>query len=195
MRATVVFAAPAEAHTTRKHRVVEKARLDEIGLRGPVLRRAGLGFGVTLVLGVIAVVFIGTLVFLYNKSQEKPEVFQVDAPARMSIVKKTVATGKVIGQMHRRHRATEFLKFLAHLHSSMPANTDVHVVMDNYGTHKHPEVRDWLAKHPRIHMHFVPTSSSWLNLVERFFRDVRVTEIYEGTTEVQALIVAREVLG
>jgi transposase len=80
-----------------------------------------------------------------------------------------VATGKVIGSIHRRHRATEFRKFLVKLDREVPAELDVHLICDNYTTHKHPTIQRWLAAHPRFHMHFTPTYSSWLNQVERWF--------------------------
>jgi transposase len=80
-----------------------------------------------------------------------------------------VATGEVIGSIHRRHRAIEFKKFLIKINSQVPADLDVHLICDNYGTHKHPSIRQWLAGHPRFHMHFTPTYSSWLNQVERWF--------------------------
>jgi transposase len=80
-----------------------------------------------------------------------------------------VATGTVIGSIHRRHRAIEFKKFLTKLDQQIPADLDVHLICDNYGTHKHPDVRRWLTAHPRFHMHFTPTYSSWLNQVERWF--------------------------
>ena len=92
-----------------------------------------------------------------------------------------VATGKVIGQLHRRHRATEFLKFLSHLDLNVPAGEQVHVVMDNYGTHKTPAVKRWFARHPRFHAHFTPTSSSWINQVERWFADLTAKQIRRGT--------------
>ena len=80
-----------------------------------------------------------------------------------------VATGQVIGSIHRRHRASEFRKFLAKLDKQVPAELDVHLICDNYSTHKAPTVRAWLDAHPRFHMHFTPTYSSWLNQVERWF--------------------------
>ena len=80
-----------------------------------------------------------------------------------------VATGEVIGSIHRRHRASEFRKFLTKLDKQVPADLDVHLICDNYGTHKTPAVRAWLDAHPRFHMHFTPTYSSWLNQVERWF--------------------------
>jgi len=79
------------------------------------------------------------------------------------------ATGEVIGQIHRRHRAIEFKKFLTRLDKQVPAELDVHLICDNYGTHKAPIIVKWLAAHPRFHMHFTPTYSSWLNEVERWF--------------------------
>ena len=80
-----------------------------------------------------------------------------------------VATGQVIGSIHRRHRAAEFKTFLAKLDKQVPAELDVHLICDNYSTHKAPTVRAWLDAHPRFHMHFTPTYSSWLNQVERWF--------------------------
>lgn len=83
-----------------------------------------------------------------------------------------VATGKVIGQLKRRHRGAEFLQFLNAIDASVPAGQDIHLIMDNYGTHKTEKVRAWFAAHPRYHVHFTPTSASWLNLVERFFSQI-----------------------
>jgi transposase len=80
-----------------------------------------------------------------------------------------IADGTVIGQLHRRHRATEFKKFLNTIDKTVPAELDVHLICDNYGTHKTPAVKAWLANHPRFHIHFTPTGSSWINQVERWF--------------------------
>lgn len=80
-----------------------------------------------------------------------------------------VATGNVIGRTFRRHRATEFVRFLDEIESRVPSGIDVHLVMDNYATHKTDSVKRWLMRHPRYRLHFTPTSSSWLNLVETFF--------------------------
>jgi transposase len=80
-----------------------------------------------------------------------------------------VADGTVISSLHRRHRAVEFKKFLAKIDSQVPSHLDVHVIADNYGTHKSPTIVKWLAAHPRFHMHFTPTYSSWINQVERLF--------------------------
>jgi transposase len=80
-----------------------------------------------------------------------------------------VATGQVIGSIHRRHRAQEFRKFLTKLDTEVPAGLDVHLICDNYSTHKAPTVQAWLQRHPRFHLHFTPTYSSWLNQVERWF--------------------------
>lgn len=79
------------------------------------------------------------------------------------------ADGSVISSIHRRHRAVEFRKFLAKIDATVPDHLDVHLVCDNYGTHKAPTITAWLAAHPRFHMHFTPTYSSWINQVERFF--------------------------
>jgi transposase len=80
--------------------------------------------------------------------------------------------GKLITRIAKRHRHQEWLAFLRTIDRETPSGLDIHLIADNYATHKHAEVKRWLAKHPRFHMHFTPTSSSWLNLVERFFRDV-----------------------
>jgi transposase len=88
--------------------------------------------------------------------------------------------GKVIGQCQDRHRHQEWLKFMRKLDREFPAETTLHVVMDNYGTHKAPAVQAWLAKHPRFVFHFIPTSSSWLNLVERWFRELTDKAIRRG---------------
>jgi len=91
-----------------------------------------------------------------------------------------VLTGTVIGQCLPRHRHEEFLKFLRTIEREVPAGLQVHLICDNYATHKHPAVRAWLAKHPRFHMHFTPTSSSWLNLVERWFRELTHKALRRG---------------
>lgn len=92
-----------------------------------------------------------------------------------------VATGKVIGKCQRRHRSQEFLKFLQAVDRQLPALGDVHIVMDNYGTHKTPLVKRWFTPHPRYHVHFTPTSASWLNQVERFFAEITPRRIRRGT--------------
>jgi transposase len=91
-----------------------------------------------------------------------------------------VLTGKVIGQCLPRHRNGEFLKFLRRIEREVPKGLQVHLILDNYGTHKHENVTVWLAKHPRFHLHFTPTSSSWLNLVERWFRELTEKAIRRG---------------
>ncbi len=92
-----------------------------------------------------------------------------------------VAQGKVVGQCYARHRHQEFLKFLKRLDAEFPAEIELHVVMDNYGTHKHPKVQGWLQRHKRFVPHFIPTSSSWLNLVERWFGELTGKRIRRGT--------------
>ncbi len=89
-------------------------------------------------------------------------------------------TGTVIGEFHRRHRSVEFRKFLDTIDDSVPSDLDVHLILDNYGTHKTAPVRRWLAKRPRFHVHFTPTSASWLNLVERFFAALTEKQIRRG---------------
>jgi len=89
--------------------------------------------------------------------------------------------GTVIGTCYPRHRNVEFRKFLRQIDASIPSELDIHLILDNYGTHKHPKVRAWLAKHRRFHPHFTPTSSSWLNLVERWFRELTDKRIRRGS--------------
>jgi len=91
-----------------------------------------------------------------------------------------VATGKVIGECHRRHRSQEFLQFLKTIDANVPSELDLHLILDNYGTHKTPRVRRWLAAHPRVHVHFTPTGASWLNLVERWFATLSEKQIKRG---------------
>ena len=92
-----------------------------------------------------------------------------------------IATGEVIGQLHRRHRGHEFLKFLRTIEANVPPQLEIHLIMDNYGTHKTPTVRAWFARHPRFHIHFTPTSASWLNQVERWFATLTQKQIRRGT--------------
>ena len=102
-----------------------------------------------------------------------------------------ILTGVVLGSCMKRHRNFEFLAFLKMIDKAVDKALDVHIVADNYATHKHPNVQAWLAKHPRSHMHFVPTSSSWLNLVERWFRDLTGKRLRRGSfTSVAQLIAA-----
>ncbi len=89
--------------------------------------------------------------------------------------------GTVIGTCYPRHRNIEFRKFLKQIDETIPRGLDIHLILDNYGTHKHPRVEAWLRKHRRFHLHFTPTSSSWLNLVERWFRELTVRRIRRGS--------------
>lgn len=91
-----------------------------------------------------------------------------------------VATGQVIGRLHRRHRAIEFKKFLNAIEASVPHHLDVHLILDNYQTHKTPTIHRWLAKRPRFHLHFTPTGASWLNLVERWFATLTSKRVRRG---------------
>src|SRR5271154_637767 len=91
-----------------------------------------------------------------------------------------VLTGAVIGQCMPRHRHQEWLKFLKTIDRQVPKDLQIHLILDNYATHKHEEVRTWLGKHPRFHLHFTPTSSSWLNLVERWFRELTDKTLRRG---------------
>jgi transposase len=99
-----------------------------------------------------------------------------------------IADGTVIGELHRQHRATEFRKFLVTIDKKVPADLDVHLVCDNYATHKTPAIKRWLAAHPRFHLHFTPTGSSWINQVERWFAYLTDQKIRRGAHKsVQAL--------
>ena len=91
-----------------------------------------------------------------------------------------VLTGAVIGECLPRHRHEEFLKFLRKVDREIPKDLAIHMILDNYATHKHPDVKAWLVSHPRFHLHFIPTSSSWLNLVERWFREITDKAIRRG---------------
>jgi transposase/DNA-binding CsgD family transcriptional regulator len=101
--------------------------------------------------------------------------------------------GKVIGDCMPRHRHQEFIRFLKKIDSQTPPELDLHLIVDNYGTHKHPRVKSWLKRHPRFHLHFTPTSSSWLNLIERWFRELSQKRLRRGSfSSVPALIAAIE---
>ena len=91
-----------------------------------------------------------------------------------------ILEGKVIGQCFPRHRHQEFLKFLRRLDDEFPEKLNLHLVLDNYGTHKHPKVQSWLMRHPRFMLHFIPTSSSWLNQVERWFGELTQKAVRRG---------------
>lgn len=102
-----------------------------------------------------------------------------------------VLDGQVIGQCQPRHTHVEWLKFLRQIERETPKDKALHLICDNYATHKHAKVQAWLQKHPRFHMHFTPTSASWLNMVERFFRDISVNRLRRGVfTSVPELIAA-----
>ena len=90
-------------------------------------------------------------------------------------------SGQVIGRTYRRHRAIEFRKFLDLIEAAVPPDLDVHLILDNYSTHKTPLIHRWLAKRPRFHLHFTPTYSSWLNLVERWFAELTTKQLRRGT--------------
>ncbi len=92
-----------------------------------------------------------------------------------------VAVGKVIGECHGRHRSQEFRRFLDRIDTEVPRDLDVHLILDNYGTHKTPLIHRWVLRHPRFHLHFTPTGASWLNLVERWFAELTEKQIRRGT--------------
>ena len=105
-----------------------------------------------------------------------------------------IATGAVIGKCYKRHRATEFLDFLKKIDAAVPEGPDVHLVMDNYATHKTPKIKAWLARRPHWHIHFTPTSASWINQVERWFAELTRKQLQRGvhrsTAELEADITA-----
>ena len=92
-----------------------------------------------------------------------------------------IATGQVITQCKKRHRHQEFLTFLRHIEANVPEALDVHLIVDNYATHKHPRVRAWLARRPRYHIHYTPTYASWINQVERWFGIITQMAIRRGS--------------
>src|SRR5256886_5712632 len=103
-----------------------------------------------------------------------------------------VKTGKVIGEFHHRHRAAEFRRFLDTIEAAVPPSLDVHVILDNYGTHKTPLIHRWLVRHPRYHVHFTPTGASWINLVERWFATLTDKQlrrsVHRSTRELETAI-------
>ena len=102
-----------------------------------------------------------------------------------------VLDGKVIGDCMTRHRHQEFIRFLKKIDAQTPADRELHLIVDNYATHKHPRVKNWFKRHPRFHLHFTPTSSSWLNMVERWFREITDKRIRRGSfSSVPELIAA-----
>lgn len=98
--------------------------------------------------------------------------------------------GKVIGDCMPRHRHQEFIRFLNKIDAETPSHLDLHLIVDNYATHKHPRVKSWIRRHPRFHIHFIPTSSSWLNLVERWFREITDKRIRRGSFHNVAELIA-----
>jgi len=98
--------------------------------------------------------------------------------------------GKVIGDCMPRHRHQEFIRFLKKIDGETPPGLDLHLIVDNYGTHKHPRVESWLKRHPRFHLHFTPTSSSWLNLVERWFREITDKRLRRGSFASVPILIA-----
>jgi transposase len=98
--------------------------------------------------------------------------------------------GTVIGDCMPRHRHQEFIRFLKQIDVATPVALDLHLIVDNYGTHKHPRVQAWLQRHPRFHLHFIPTSSSWLNLIERWFRDLTTQRLRRGSFDSVAELIA-----
>jgi transposase len=105
-----------------------------------------------------------------------------------------VATGRVIGRCHKRHRHQEFLRFLDQIEAEVPAHLEIHIILDNYGTHKTPKVLRWFARHPRYHLHFTPTSASWLNQIERWFAKITQERIrrdaFRSVAELERAILA-----
>jgi len=100
-----------------------------------------------------------------------------------------LAEGRIISECMPRHRHQEWIKFLKKIDAETPPELDLHLIVDNYSTHKHPKVRNWLKRHKRFHMHFIPTSSSWLNVIERWFRDLTQNRIRKGVFKSVAQLV------
>ena len=92
-----------------------------------------------------------------------------------------MAEGRLIGTCMAKHRHQEWIKFLRQIDEETPSDLDLHVIVDNYATHKHPRVKSWLKRHPRFHQHFIPTSSSWLNMIDRWFREITQKRLRRGT--------------
>jgi len=104
-----------------------------------------------------------------------------------------MAEGRLIGTCMSKHRHQEWIKFLRQIDAETPSDLDLHLIVDNYATHKHPRVKTWLKRHPRFHVHFIPTSSSWLNMIERWFREITTKRLRRGTfRNVRELIAAIE---
>ena len=123
-----------------------------------------------------------------NRSCRSPQAYRSGVRTTMSrhctttlFAALDLATGHVINKMHRRHRSKEFLTFLRTVEANVPAELNADLILDNYGTHKTPSVKDWLARHSRFHVHFTPTLASWLNLVERWFALISERKIKRGT--------------
>jgi transposase len=122
-------------------------------------------------------------------AESRIEGIEQDLPRGAPLVKIDVA--RVIGQCQQRHTHSEWLKFLRKIDRETPKDKALHLIADNYATHKHPAVQEWLAKHPRFNMHFTPTSASWLNRVERFFCDITTERLRRGAfTSVPELVAA-----
>jgi transposase len=128
------------------------------------------------------------VVGLYLDPPDKALVLAVDEKSQIQALDRTQPglplkkgrAGTMLGTCMKRHRHQEFLRFLREINRATPRHLDLHLIVDNYATHKHPKVKAWLAKHPRFHLHFTPTSASWLNLVERFFALITQERIRRG---------------
>jgi transposase len=130
--------------------------------------------------------FSGCLFFFRSRSRQSHDYERHGVTSLFAAL--DVASGVTISNCYRRHRHQEFLRFLNDIDANLPGGFDVHLVMDNYGTHRVSKVRSWLARHPRYHVHFTPTSGSWLNLVERLFAEVTERCVRRGShTTVRAL--------
>src|ERR1700687_5582689 len=126
-----------------------------------------------------------------SRTPPKRHALEHSQPGQCPRAERSMRDGKVIGDCRPRHRHQEFIRFLKKIDAETPPELDLHLIVDNYGTHKHPQVKSWLRRHPRFHLHFIPTSSSWLNLVERWFREITDKRLRRGSFEnVPALIQA-----
>ena len=104
-----------------------------------------------------------------------------DDTERRTLAALDVKAGTVVTRMHRRQRSLEFRKFLDQIDAAVPPELDIHIILDNYGTHKTPLIHKWLAKRPRVHFHFTPTYGSWLSLVERWFAELTIKQLRRGS--------------
>ena len=188
-RATAVGFAASSVLPARAGEVIRPYFLARQTRRDPSSRVTATGAFATIILErLIDVITVLTLlasyVFVFGRDlgRTNPSLFAA----------LNVATGEVLGKCYRRHRHQEFLKFLNEVDARLPKEpgVEVHIILDNYGTHKTPAVKRWFQRHPEYHLHFTPTSGSWLNQVERFFAELTERQIRRGVFRSVAALVA-----